>query len=104
VKVLFCILTTTDTVPSFLNPKMFEICLDGIDPTQNYVDGKFSTLLASLPCKGRLFGDLIVYSVPVPFFKKLNAFYVNQLTLTDKDEANKVISTGSSGKPMTFVL
>jgi len=42
----------SNTVPSFFSPKTFSIFVDSIDSTQNYVDGKFSTLLASVPCRG----------------------------------------------------
>jgi len=56
----------SDTVPSFLTPKAFNIFLNGVDPTQNYVDGKFSTLLASVPCRvdSSVTTSLIQYSLP----------------------------------------
>jgi len=91
----------SDTVPSFLSPKTFSIFVDSIASTQNYVDGKFSTLLASVPCRGGLFGDFITYPVIAPFFKRLNTEYIPKLTLIVKDENNVVVW---SSQPMTFVL
>jgi len=41
-------INAADMVPSFLNAKTFLTFLDDIDPTQNYVDGKFSTLIVSV--------------------------------------------------------
>jgi len=51
--------------------------VDSIDSIQNYVDGKFSTLLASVPCRGGFFGDFVTYSVIAPFFKRLNTGYIS---------------------------
>jgi len=55
----------SDTTPTFLTPRTLNLFVDSVDSTENYVDGKFSTLLANVPCKGGQFGDYITHPVPI---------------------------------------
>jgi len=90
-----------DTVPSFLTHGTLSIFVDSIDSTENYVDGKFSTLLANVPCRGGQFGDYITYPVLNPLFKRLCNGYISELNVTVKDERGSALQ---SNQPKTFVF
>jgi len=91
----------SDTIPSFLTPKTLNIFVDSVDSTENYVDGRFSTLLESVPCRGGQFGDYITYPVLKPLFKTLCNGYISKLNVTVKDENDSVVR---SNQPMTLFL
>jgi len=91
----------SDTVPTFRTPRALNIFVDSVDTRNNYVDGKFSTLLASVPCSGGKIGDYITHTVVNPLFKRLCNGYISELTLTVKDENDSVVQSNQS---MTFVF
>jgi len=91
----------SDTTPTFLTPRTLDIFATSVDPTLNYVDGKFSTLLASVPCRGGQFGDYVTYPVLNPLFKRLCPVYISELTLSVKDENDSPVQ---SNQPMIFIF
>jgi len=91
----------SDTTPTFLTPRTLNLFVDSVDSTENYVDGKSSTLLASVSCRGGQFGDYITHPIVNPLFKRLCNRYISELTLTIKDENDSPLH---SNQPMTFVF
>jgi len=91
----------SDTTPIFLTPRTLNLFVDSVDSRNNYVDGNFSTLLASVPYRDGQFGDYITHPIVNPLFKRLCNGYISELTVTVKDDKDSPVR---SNQPMTLVF
>jgi len=91
----------SDTTPTFLTPRTLNLFVHSVDSRNNHADGKFSTLLARVPCSGGKFGDYITHLIINPLFKRLCNEFISELTVSVKDENDSPVQ---SNQPMTFVF
>ena len=71
--------------------KSLYIHLEQLNTSQNYLDGKPSTLLAVIPIENKDFGDIITVRFEHPEYKCLINDTISELTLEIRDENNKKI-------------
>lgn len=76
----------------YLSPLCLYLYLDCIDTSVNFLNGKRSTLLTSIPIGNTDVGEIFTYQPSSDNFKKLYSGDINHIRLIIKDENDKPFS------------
>ena len=75
--------------------KELRVFLDQINTTNNFLDGKPSTLLGAIPVSNKPFGKVASWQFEFPIFKKLKNGCITELSVRITDQNNIVLDNNN---------
>ena len=80
---------------NFVPTTSLYIHLEQINTTENFINGRPSTLLGVLPIPAKAFGEAITINFQHPEFRNLEAGTISELKLQVRDDNNKTINNNN---------